>query len=83
MEPKKKVRTIKEVGTPSQAPKRAPQTCLTPTNARNQDNFPNPLGLTNSDHIATYNVLSSKLVVATCYYDEDLLIQLGLLDCIH
>ena len=48
----------------------------------NRSNIPNPLVLTNPEHVARYNAFSSKLVVATCYFDEDLLIGLGLLDAI-
>jgi len=50
---------------------------------RNQGNITYPLSLTNPEHIARYNALSSKLVVATRYYDEDVLNRLGLLDDIH
>jgi len=47
---------------------------------RNQGNIPHPLGLANSKHIARFNALSSKLVAATRYYDEDVLNHLRLLD---
>jgi len=64
MAPKKKVRTTQNAGTSSQTPQRPPLTSQTSTNARNQGNIPKPLGLTHPKHIARYNVLSSKLVVA-------------------
>jgi len=50
---------------------------------RNQGNIPHPLGLTNPKDIAIYNAFSSKLVVVTQYYDEDVLNHFGLLDDIH
>ena len=50
---------------------------------RNRGNIPHPLGLTNPKHIARYNILSSKLLVATRYYDEDVLNCLELLYDIH
>ena len=50
---------------------------------RKLGNIPNPLGLTHPEHVARYNVLSSKIVISTQYYDEDLLTQLSLLDNIH
>ena len=50
---------------------------------RNQVNIPDSLGLTNPEYIARYNSLSSKLVVATQYYDEDVLNRLGFLDDIR
>ena len=43
-------------------------------------NVPHLLGLTNPYRIARYNALSSKLVVATQYYDKDVLNHLRLLD---
>jgi len=48
--------------------------------ARNQGSARHPLGLTNIDHISRYNVLSSKLIVATCYFDKGFLTSLGLMD---
>ena len=71
MAPKRKARTAQEVGTFSQAPQRVSRTSRTSPNMRNRGNIPNPLGLTHPKHIARYNNLSCKLVVATCYYDED------------
>jgi len=35
--------------------------------------FVTPFGLTHPEHVARYNVLSSKLGFATRYYNEDLL----------
>jgi len=67
----------------SQAPQCAPRTSKTSTNARTQGITPNPLGLTHREHVARCNVLSSKLVVATHYYNEDLVTRLGLLDDFH
>ena len=49
----------------------------------NEGDPPNPLGLTNPEHIARYSVLSRKLVVTTHYFDEDLLTSLELLDDIR
>jgi len=34
---------------------------------------PNPLGLCNPKHIVGYNVLSSKIIIATWYFDGNLL----------
>jgi len=64
--------------TSSQAPEQAPQdSCTSTTTIRSRGNIPHPFGLTNPEHIARYNALSSKLVVATQYYDEDVLNHLG------
>ena len=48
-------------------------------------NLPNflILGLTNPDHVARYTYLNERMVVATHYYDEELLGRLGLLDDIR
>ena len=48
-----------------------------------QGNAPHPLGLVNLSHIEHYNCLSSRSVVATRYYDDELLVQLGLLEDIR
>jgi len=80
MTPNKKARTTLEEGTLSQAPLRVSQTSRTSSNIRNRGNISNPLGLTHPKHVARYNVLSSKVVVATHYYDENLLTRLDLLD---
>ena len=50
---------------------------------RSRGNIPHPVGLTDLEHIVRYNALSSKLIVATRYYDEDMLNYLRLLDNIH
>jgi len=41
------------------------------------------LGLTHLDNFARYNCLNERVVVATRYYDEDLLARLRMLDDIH
>ena len=41
------------------------------------------LGLMLPDHVARYNCLNECMVVATRYYDEDLLAWLGILDDIR
>ena len=46
-------------------------------------NISHPLGLTNPDHAARYNCLNECMIVATRYYDEELLAHLGLLDDIR
>jgi len=53
------------------------------TNVHARGNVPHPLGLTHPDHVAGYNCLNEYVVVATKYYDEDLLARLGMLDDIH
>jgi len=40
---------------------------------RARGSIPHPLGLTHRDHIARYNYLNERMVVATRYYDEELL----------
>jgi hypothetical protein len=82
MAPKKRTKTTQEAGTSSQAPSRAPRTTRT-SRASARGNAPHPLGLLNPVHIARYNCLSNRTVVATRYYDEDLLVQLGLLEDIR
>jgi len=37
----------------------------------------------NPDHVARYNCLNERMVVATRYYDERLLARLGMLDNIR
>jgi len=83
MAPKKKARTTQGVRTLRQAQKRPTQTSRTSIDARMQGTAPHPFGLTNSDHIARYNALSSRRIVATRYFDDDLLTNLGLMDNIH
>ena len=77
---KKKLRTTHEVGASSQAPQHVSQTSQTSINTRNRGNIPNPYSLTHLEHIARYNILSCELVIATRYYDKDLLTRLVLLD---
>ena len=43
-------------------------------------NIPHPLGLMHPDHVAKYNCLNERTIVATRYCDEDLLARLGILD---
>ena len=50
---------------------------------RAEGNIPHPLDLTNLDHVARYNCLNERMVVATQYYDEELLACLGMLDDIR
>jgi len=45
-----------------------------------QGNIPHPLGLTNPDHVATYACMNERMVMATHYYDEQLLRYLEMLD---
>ena len=76
----KKERTTQEAGTSNQAPQRALRSSHTSTVGKNRGNMPHPLSLTNPEHMTICNALSGKLVVATLYYDEDVLNHLGLLD---
>jgi len=73
MAPNKKQRGTKEVGSWSQVPPRPQRTSRTLTNARARGNILHPLGLTHSDHVAKYNCLNERVIVATRYYDEALL----------
>ena len=50
---------------------------------QNQDNILNPVRLTTPEHVARYNALSSKFVVATRHFDEDLLTTFGFVDDIR
>jgi len=74
MAPKKRTRT-----TPGAEPSSQVHQLVSgiSTNARNRGNLPNPVGLTNTEHGGRYNDLSSTLVVATWYFDKDLLTSLG------
>jgi len=83
MTPTKGQRSIKEVGSSSQAPSRPQRTTWASTNARAQGNIPHPLSLTNRDHVARYNCLNERMVVVIWYYDEELLARLGMLDDIR
>jgi len=71
--------STKEVGSSSQAPSQQQRTSRTPTNARARGNISQPLGLIYRDHVARYNYLNERMVVATRYYDEELLAWLGML----
>ena len=82
MAPKKMTKTTQEAGTSSQAPQRATRTSRT-SRASARGNAPHPLGLTNPTHIERYNCLSCRSIVATRYYDEELLVQMGLLEDIR
>ena len=75
-------RTTHEAGTSSQAPPRATRVTCT-SRASAPGNAPHPLGLVHPTHIEHFNRLSSQSVVATCYYDEELLAQMGLLQDIR
>ena len=77
MAPNKRTQTTQGAGTLSQALQQASQTSI---NARNQGNLRNSLGLTNPEHVARYNALSIKLIIATWYINKGLLTSLGLLD---
>jgi len=73
MSPTKRQKSTKEVGSSSQAPPRPQRTSRTSINVRARGNIPHPLGLTNPDDIVRFNCLNERTVVATRYYDEDLL----------
>jgi len=77
MAPTKRQRSTKEVGSSSQAPHQ-PQRIS--RNARVGGNIPHLLGLEQPDHVARYNCLNERMVVATGYYNEELLARLGMLD---
>ena len=79
---KKMTKTTQEAGTSSKAPQRETRATWT-SQASARGNAPHPVGLTNPTHIERYNCLSSRSVVATRYYDEELLVQMGLLEDIR
>jgi len=81
--PNKRQRNTKEVGSSSQALPRPQQLSQTSTNVHAGSNIPHPLGLTHPEHVARYNCLNEHMVIATRYYDEDLLARFGILDDIH
>jgi len=83
MAPTKRQRSTKEEGTSSQALSRRQQSSRTSTSARAKGNNPHPLGLPNPDHVARYTFLNERIVVATHYYEEELLGRLGLPDDIQ
>ena len=72
----KRQRSTKEVGSSSEAPLQPQSTSQT---ACARGNIPHPLGLTHPHRIARYNCLTEHKVVATRYYDEELLAWLGML----
>jgi len=76
----KRQRSIKEVGTSSQALSWPQQTSRTSTIIWAQGNIPYPLSLTNPDHVARYAYLNECMVMAIHYYDEELLGHLVMLD---
>ena len=69
-ETKKRTSTTEGTGTSSQVPQRASRQS---TNGQNRGNPLKPLGLTDPEHVARYNALSSWIIVATWCFDEDLL----------
>jgi len=80
MAPTKRQWSTKEVESSSQA---VPQPQKTSQTARARGNIPHPLGLTYPNHVTRYNCLNQRMVVATRYYDEELLARLGMLDDIR
>jgi len=80
MAPTKRQRSSKEVGSSSQAPPQPQRISETSTNAHARGNIPHPPGLTNHNHVARYNCLNERMVVATRYYDDELLACLGMFD---
>ena len=83
MAPNKRQRRTKEVDLSSQAPPPPQRTSRTSTNARARGNILHPLDLIHPDYVARHNCLNGHVVIATKYYDEDLLARLKMLDDIH
>ena len=83
MAPKKKLRSTQGDDASSQVPQRTTRTSWTSTTVRTQGNSAHPVGLIYPNHVVCYTCLSSRLVIATRFYDEDLLAQLGSLDDIR
>ena len=81
--PKKRTKSNPEAGSSSQAPPYTTRATRTPTAVRIRGNPPDPLGLTNPEHVARFNCLNRRRIVATRYYDDEFLNQMGLLDDIH
>ena len=71
--PKRKFRSTQAEGTSSQALQWASMTSRISTAKRTRGSAPHPLSLTHPNHIACYTCLSSTLIVATHFYDDDLL----------
>ena len=69
MAPKKRTKTIHEVGTPSKAPQLATRATQT-SRASARGNAPHSLGLVNPSHIDCFNCLNSRSAIATRYYDK-------------
>jgi len=82
MAPKKRTKIIQEAGTSSQALPQVRRATRT-SSASARGNNPHPLGLVNPSHIECFNNLSSRFVVATRYYDKELLVQMSLLEDIR
>jgi len=80
MVPTKRQRSTKEIGSPTQAPPQPWRTSWTSTNACAKGNIAHLLTLIHPDHVARYNWLSERMVIATRYYGEELLCWLGMLD---
>jgi len=83
MAPTKRERSIKEAGSSSQAPTPPQRTSRTSTNTRAQGNIPHLFGLTHPIYVARYNCLNECMVVATRYYEKELLARLGMLNDIQ
>ena len=83
MTPIKRQRSTKEVGSSSQAPRQPQRTSRASTIACAKGSIPYPVGLTHPNHVARYNCLNERIVIATRYYDDDLLARLGMLDDIR
>jgi len=80
MTPTKRQRSTKKVGSSSQAPPRPQRTPQTSTNTHARGDIRHPLGLAHPNHVARYNCLNERMVVATRYYDEEQFARLGMLD---
>jgi len=83
MAPTKRQRSTREIGSSSQAPPQPQRTSRISTDAHARGNILHPLGLIYPNHVASYNCLNERVVVATRYYDEDLKARLGMLDDIR
>jgi len=83
MAPNKSQWSIKELGSSSQVPTRPQRISQTSANARDQGNIPHCLSLMHLDHVARFTCLNERMVVATRYYEEELLAQLRMLDDIR
>jgi len=79
MAPKNRTKTTQEAGTSSQAPLRA---MIATRTSWARANAPHPLGLVNPNHIEHFNCFS-RSVIATRYYVEKLIRQIGFFDDIQ